>query len=433
MKDFQVALCTDTPSLENPSLIGLEGESLENQPWLRVFCSALEARQSLRLSPASQEVWVVASDDVDPINLAAALKKDAQEQEVHLVSFENSGSLQSRARAAGLDGMLNQQDFIERYSHHKQRGSSRPADLGQAELYHASWGSLVTEGNVFSEEPSSKVAPRSEGLRVVSSRTAPVFTVLSASGGSGKSTVAALTAYFTQGLGYNTVLLDADLQFGDLHFLLGEEHPLAIDEVVESPYKLEQLRSEGMRPVLIAAPRRLEQSETLLQEIPPLLDRLKVKFEVVVVNTGSFWTEQHALLLERSSTALFVLDQRPASMRACRHALDLCARCGIATHPFLFTLNKCSRNSPMTSIDASCALQGARVVELQDGGQEVDELLGAGMPLELINARNSLCLSIEQMVLDLLPSKPEKGRNVALPVERERRFFKRRGKRAACL
>ena len=110
----------------------------------------------------------------------------------------------------------------------------------------------------------------------------------------------------------------------------------------------------------------------MVERAPQLLDQLTARFDVVVANTGAAWAEQHALLLERSSKALFLIDQRPSSLRACQHALDLCARCGIATGPFLYAVNRCSKNALFTSIDVSCSLRGAHVFELKDGGGEAN-------------------------------------------------------------
>ncbi|MFR8831758.1 MAG: chromosome partitioning protein ParA, partial [Eggerthella lenta] len=157
-------------------------------------------------------------------------------------------------------------------------------------------------------------------------------------------------------------------------------------------------------------------------------------------NTGAAWAEQHALLLERSSKALFLIDQRPSSLRACQHALDLCARCGIATGPFLYAVNRCSKNALFTSIDVSCSLRGAHVFELKDGGGEVEELLGAGLPFDLLASRNDLCASLERVLSGVLPgdrraaAPPEEGASrgpgFRLPVGKKPR---RRRKEAPCL
>ncbi|MCL1798647.1 MAG: P-loop NTPase [Eggerthellaceae bacterium] len=439
-----VVLCADSESVQNPHIIGLGEESLASQDWLRVFCSAVEARSYLQASCHEKEVWVASSDDVDPINLAAALKKDSKDKGVYLLAFQGSGSLKSRANAAGIDGTWGQQDFISRYTQHKHRmlpreAAGAPGLSGPLAVPAVGAGprALAIDPACLQKpvpDPRFELVRPSLALSTVSGKSAHVLSVLSASGGAGKSTVAALAALLAQGLGYRTVLLDADLQFGDMRYFLGEENPLTIDAAVREPGRLAQLSPVGPKPALLAAPPRLEQSEAVTGELPGLLEHLKASFDVVIVNTGAFWAEQHAALLERSSTALFLVDQRSSSLRACKHALDLCVRCGIATHPFLFAVNRCTRNAPLTSIDVSCALQGAHVVELPEGGREVSELLAAGLPHELVGTRNDLCLGIERMLLDLLPriSEPHDTQMVVRETARRFRLGKKRRK-VACL
>jgi pilus assembly protein CpaE len=97
-----------------------------------------------------------------------------------------------------------------------------------------------------------------------------------------------------------------------------------------------------------------------------------------------------------------MLDQRPSSVRACNHALDLCARCGIATTSFSYLLNFCSKKSLLSALDVSCALKGAKVYEIKDGGTEVGELMGAGMAHKLAKLNNPLCTSIEKLLEETL-------------------------------
>ncbi|MEG1097777.1 MAG: AAA family ATPase [Raoultibacter sp.] len=475
-----VVLCADTESLKEPSLIGLGGENLCAQPWIRVFADACQARRYLRQSHRPHEVWVASSDTVDPINLAAALKHDSTENKVYLLAFQGSGSLKSRANAAGIDGMFDRASFAKRYGSRKKASlaptssircvkelssSHRPESLGRKSMTEQvqaikgldseflrglDLGQRHTDDTAKSAEAAlgapapapepvpapqpqpvpraapdpaggrfdAKQGPQHEGkteaataqenppscARVAAGRQAIVLAVASASGGAGKSTVAALAATCAQKRGHKTLLIDADLQFGDEQFLLGIEHPLTIDEALRDTARFKNLKPEGGLPALVAAPQHLEQSESVLEELPRLLEAAKESFDVVVVNTGAFWTDQHALLLEQATRVLFLVDQRPSSLRACNHALDLCARCGIATQSFLFAVNRCARNALFSSIDVSCGLRGAHVAELKEGGHEVDELLGAGMPLALVQTQNALCVSLEALLADILPA-----------------------------
>lgn len=433
MSGSLVALCADTMSLQHPESIGLVGENLAAQGWLRLFSSAEEARRFLRADRLVDEVWVASSDDVAPINLAATIKRDRSDRCVCMLAFEDTGSLKSRVSATGIDASLTRQALAERYARRKQ-------------AYACPWPMATpptqAPAPVPAPAPTPTVAPRPMLRDEHRPRAHAGFLlpVVSGSGGAGKSTVAVLSALIAQRMGFNTLLLDFDLQFGDVPALMGVQNPLTVDDVLAAPARLDQLRSDGRQPAVLAAPRHLEDSEAVVERAPQLLDQLTARFDVVVANTGAAWAEQHALLLERSSKALFLVDQRPSSLRACQHALDLCVRCGIATGPFLYAVNRCSKNALFTSIDVSCALRGAHVFELKDGGGEVEELLGAGLPSELLSSKNDLCASLEQALSAVLPgegraaSRSEEGAPRAagfrLPVSKRPR---RRRKEAPCL
>ena len=115
-------------------------------------------------------------------------------------------------------------------------------------------------------------------------------------------------------------------------------------------------------------------------------------------------------------------------MRACKHALDLCARCGVAAGPFKFALNRCTKGAPLTAMDVSCALQGAPVFELKDGGREVEEYLGGGAAADLLDSGNEFCESVVRMVEQLLPGSALLATDQT-PQEKGR-FGRRRGRHA---
>lgn len=421
----RIVLCVDEMSILQPELIGLEGESLHTQKWLDVRNRAYETRDSLKNDQDITEIWVLSCDDLEAINLAAALRKDHKTTPVVLIANKKTGSLESRAKAADLSAVITSDEFIKRYRNCKQKAL-------QPE------GSCVSSSNVYPfEGRSDSVQTFAEEAVAKNSKekSALIMPVMSANGGSGKSTTAVLLAYLAQKRGYNTLLLDADLQFGDMHFLMAEQNSVSFDEVLSNPSLLSKVKSRNNSPALLAAPRRLEQSEIGTSELLAFLGHCSQGFDVIVVNTGAFWGEQHITLLERASYAFFLLDQRPSTIRDCRHALDYCARCAVATQPIKLMLNRCSKTSLFSSLDISCGLQGMPVSELQEGGKELSELLGAGQPLDLIASKNPFYVSLEQAVDEFLPSKKnlssgEKSSTEAKPTKRTR-FWRKRG--AACL
>lgn len=441
-----VALCVDEASMAHPELIGLDEEKLFAQQWMRLFSSGSEARAFLRNDRMVDEVWVVSCDDIEPINLAATIKGDRGDLRVCLVSFQGTGSLLSRASAAGIDATLTQQAFVTRYAAFKRVRSTPPPPQDGSAL-----SGIHESGPLFQpEEPVAVIPPDprpkasrpkpSEVPTVVvdnqmiefpaapnASADALLLPIVSGSGGAGKSTVAVLLALLAQRRGFKTLLVDFDLQFGDVRELVGMPDALGIDDVLADPARLAQLAPAAGMPAVLGSPRHLEEAESIAQRASSLLDALRGMFDIVVVNTGAAWAEQHAVLLERCSKALFLIDQRGSSIAACRRALDLCTRCGIAVGPFLFALNFCAKGTPLTSIDVSCALRGAQTIELADGGAEVEEVMSEGRPMDLIEAGNPLARSLDGFLAGVLPSSGEDaGSADALLVGKTRRKRRRR-------
>lgn len=104
-------LCADEASLSDPGMIGLGSESLEGLEWLACVHDAEACRSVAARLPDSVGAWIISSDDMDAVNLAAALKHDDPGRLVQLVCFSPDGSLVSRASRAGIDGVLDELSF----------------------------------------------------------------------------------------------------------------------------------------------------------------------------------------------------------------------------------------------------------------------------------------------------------------------------------
>ncbi len=450
-KDSCVVLCADVDCVRHPEVMGLDGEDMVSKGWMSVVCDAREARDSLSVMKEVAEVWVFSCDGASPINLCAAIKQDSQEKKVYLISSEKSGSLLSRASSAGIDGVLGIGEFVDRYNEWKGRNTRRDvrADNGAKKDRVCKKGSLVSQaceiveqnintsgfsgpvrvgcvdelgnrvdfgefdGACTHESESADAGEmdlqmsRADVSNVASASQSFLLPIVSASGGSGKSTIAALTALIAHQSGMKTLLLDFDLQFGDMVETVGAKEAMHVEDLIEAPMRIQHIRPTEEMPAILSIPRNLELSEQVEKQLPELLDLLLPNFDMIVVNTGSYWSDEHAVLLERCSRALFLVDQRPASLRACQRALSLCARCGIATSPLIFAINKCSKQGLYSSIDVSCALHGATTKELMWGGVAVEEYLAAGQAVQLLNTHNALVASLGALLLEIVPNMPQ--------------------------
>lgn len=440
----EVILCADAESLMHPEMIGLDGCRLDAVPWLKACSTGEEARVRARAGQGG-EVWVISADDMEAINVAAAIKHDDALRTVCLVVADATGSASSRAHAAHVDQMLTLAGFVQRFHAEHQRRQAQNNSAAPMSPTAASYcfgtasspnsaadpamtvkmpsvamptASIAGAPNMSAAPAATVPAPPAAPMAALamkpaqpaSGKSAFLLPVVSGSGGSGKTTVALYLALLAQAEGYRTLLVDGDLQFGDMRSLLSVQKPITMAEVMQTADPRTMLRGTGELPALIAAPRKLEEAEVYAREMPRMLDALAPHFDLIVVNTGTSWTEYHAPLLERASRTLFLIDQRASSVRAAQHALDVCMRSGIATSSFFFALNRCARNALFTSIDVSCALNGAHVVELKDGGHDVEELCGAGLALDLLSEKNDFRESMEELLGAVLPSRDGDGR-----------------------
>lgn len=208
-----------------------------------------------------------------------------------------------------------------------------PAELGEHLLKEAARN---VDGDRGDGESVALALPDSEGVRQAlttaktpeENRAGFLLTVVSGSGGAGKSTVATLAALLGARRGLRTALLDADLQFGDLAALMGDAPSVPVEEVVRTGAVPDGLSEAPL--VLVSAPRALERSEVVAASMGSVVDVLVASFDFVIANTGGGWDDVHLLLLERlpppcSSSTSALLRCVPAAMPsicACAAALQ---------------------------------------------------------------------------------------------------------------
>ena len=115
----KIAICVDKDSLFRPEKIGLESESIITQPWLKVFYQGSDLRKATS-NYAFEQVWILGAQDIEPINLAACVKRDCPSSYTLLVARQPTGSLISRAQVANIDQVVSGLRFVEIYQKEKE-------------------------------------------------------------------------------------------------------------------------------------------------------------------------------------------------------------------------------------------------------------------------------------------------------------------------
>ncbi len=162
-------------------------------------------------------------------------------------------------------------------------------------------------------------------------RIGKVVTIMSPKGGAGKtmtSTNVAVSLANWSAPG-RVVIVDADLQFGDVCITLQVEPRHTIVDVARDVAKLDEPLMEsllskhptGLR--VLSAP--LEPSladEVSTQAVVKTLGMLKQMFDYVIVDTAPFLDEPVLSILERSDSVLLVVDMDLPSVKNAKLALD---------------------------------------------------------------------------------------------------------------
>lgn len=162
-------------------------------------------------------------------------------------------------------------------------------------------------------------------------RDGRVVTIMAAKGGSGKTVTATNVAVLLARWGEpgRVVIVDADLQFGDVALVLQVEPKATL---VNAAKEGEGLDREFLRSLLaehktglkvLAAP--LEPAfadEVSTQSITRILNLLKSDHDFVVVDTAPTLDERLLAILERSDVVLFIVDMDLPSVKNAKLALE---------------------------------------------------------------------------------------------------------------
>lgn len=228
---------------------------------------------------------------------------------------------------------------------------------------------------------------------------APLISLVSASGGVGKSTIALMLAHACARKVIKTALIEADLQFGDMGFWLG------ID--VASPSLAQGLDSKPI-PIshhldLYKAPVLPELAEELSESIARLVQRVRRDHALVFADTGQFWSGLTGELLCSSSLVLVIMDQRKASVYGAIKAIELCQRLGIPAARIACVVNRASGmpRSELAKIEETLGCD--ELFRLADGKALVDSLVSTARIEELVEGESDPMPDVERILEALLP------------------------------
>lgn len=230
-------------------------------------------------------------------------------------------------------------------------------------------------------------------------RRAPLITIVSASGGAGKSTLALVIGHLTAARGIKTAIVEGDLQFGDMGFWLGLDVNLS-----------SLAQGEACIPVpisaqldLFKAPALPEVAEEISDAAACLVEDARTNYELVIADTGQFWSGLTGELLCNSDLVLLLMDQRRASAYGAIKALELCQRLSIPGARIACVFNRASGIPRNDFEHIEDALGCEELFRLADGKASVEALIGTCRIEEFVEGGMAPVPDVEQLLAKLLP------------------------------
>lgn len=270
-------------------------------------------------------------------------------------------------------------------------------------LANARPGVPPTDAGVAAPPPVTPAAPGSR---------APVVSVISGSGGCGKSTLIATMAHAASLLGLRAAVLDLDLMFGNLYDLMGVEgtrdmatlvEPAAAGALPESAIVGAAMRvAPGITlwgPV--AAP---ERAESMARAVELLIDVLRRESDVIFVDTSVFWGDAAAAAVSASDRCLVVGDMAVSSATGAARAIDLACRVGVPRTACTAVFNRFGARGAdedtAMRFELTCALSSK--IRIADGGQDLAALMAFGRADEVVGQTSAFATSVREATREML-------------------------------
>ena len=232
-----------------------------------------------------------------------------------------------------------------------------------------------------------------------------VVTIMSPKGGAGKTMTTTNTALTLAGWGdpERVVILDADLQFGDVCISLQVDPKHTIVDVARDIDKLDEellasllaRHSSGMR--VLSAP--LEPSladEVSTQVVVKTIGMLKRMFDYIVIDTAPFLDEPVLSILERSDVVLLVVDMDLPSVKNAKLALDTLRLIKFPFEKINLILNRVNSKARL-DIDELERSLGLEVMAAISSDKLVPRAVNEGEPVVSLYPRSRVALDLRSV------------------------------------
>ena len=232
-----------------------------------------------------------------------------------------------------------------------------------------------------------KVLARRKGLSVPGKASAPLIAVLGPKGGTGKTLIATNLAVALAQRDARVVLVDLDLQFGDIGLALGLSPERTMYDLMKAgaPFDHDKLdrhlikHSSGVR-VLIAPTRPDQASAVSIEFLRDIYASLRTMCDAVIVDTPPGFTPEVIATIDVSSDICMVGMLDSLSLKNTKLGLETLDLMGYDTGHVSLVLNRADSRVGITPDDVSTIVGRAPDVSIPSD-REIPRSINEGTPI----------------------------------------------------
>jgi pilus assembly protein CpaE len=232
-----------------------------------------------------------------------------------------------------------------------------------------------------------KVIARRKGMSIPGQATSPLITVLGPKGGTGKTLLATNLAVALAQRDMNVVLIDLDLQFGDIGLALGLSPERTLYDLMKAgpPFDHEKVDAHMIRhtsgvKVLIAPTRPDQASAISIDYMRDIYASLRTMCDVVIVDTPPGFTPEVIATIDVSSEICMVGMLDSLSLKNTKLGLETLDLMGYDTNNVSLVLNRADSRVGITPEDVATIVGRAPDV-LIPSDREIPRALNEGTPI----------------------------------------------------
>lgn len=272
--------------------------------------------------------------DIDGITATEEIRQKSPYIQVVILSVQGDPNYMRRAMLAGA------RDFLTK----PPMGDELISAIKRAgEMAHSERAKSAKQQSIISGPGMlggmTGFAPVTKGKIVV---------VYSPKGGTGCTTVAVNLSIALNSEDTRAVLVDGNLQFGDVAIFVNEQGKNTVLDIAPrvddlEPETLEEIlvkhEASGIR--ILAAPLKPEQAERVSSDqFVRVLQFLQSVYSYVVVDTSTILTDVVLAAIDASDVVVLITTQEIPAIKNARAALDLLQTMGVSKERIVFTMNR---------------------------------------------------------------------------------------------